>query len=87
MPCPAAFDIVNHFSEWAGFGCDYTLLPTRSVRREFLHEYVRSYLGHRRPNSAIQEEEDLVNRLLNEVDAFRGLPGFFWYDSRGCENR
>ncbi|KAF8250316.1 kinase-like protein [Wilcoxina mikolae CBS 423.85] len=72
LPCPAAFDLANHFSEWAGFECNYSLLPTRSVRREFLKEYVRSYNRH--SNSTIEDEEE----LFEEVDRFRGVPGFFW---------
>lgn len=84
MPCPAAFDIVNHFSEWAGFNCDYTLLPKRSVRREFLREYVHSYALHR-PGFFTEQEDVLVNKLLDEVDALRGLPGFFWYDPHSPE--
>src|SRR5690606_37849816 len=27
-PCERAFDLANHFSEYAGFECDYSLLPT-----------------------------------------------------------
>ena len=37
---PAAFDIANHFAEWGGFDCDYNMLPTRSVRRKFLSDYL-----------------------------------------------
>ncbi|MCJ1478640.1 hypothetical protein MMC13_007321 [Lambiella insularis] len=45
-PCPAAFDLANHFAEWGGFECDYSVLPTRSTRRDFLHEYLASYHHH-----------------------------------------
>lgn len=42
MFCSASFDIANHLSEWAGFECDYTLLPTRAVRRAFIEQYFHS---------------------------------------------
>lgn len=78
MPCPAAFEIASHFSEWIGFECDYNLLPTRSVRREFLREYVRSYRCHSRQHPTVKDEEAEVRLLFDEVDRFRGVPGFFW---------
>lgn len=43
MLCSASFDIANHLSEWAGFECDYTLLPTRAVRRAFIEQYFHSF--------------------------------------------
>lgn len=82
-PAPAAFDLANHFSEWTGFDCDYNLLPTRSQRRGFLQEYTTSYnhhLGQDRPN----DEE--VRRLFDEVDLFRGVPGFYWYQPQTLLN-
>ena len=42
-PSPAAVDIANHFAEWGGFDCDYSALPTRAQRAEFIREYVRTY--------------------------------------------
>jgi len=35
-PSPAAFDIANHFAEWAGFDCDHGAVPTKSQRLDFL---------------------------------------------------
>ncbi|MCJ1281639.1 hypothetical protein MMC26_000960 [Xylographa opegraphella] len=91
-PCPAAFDIANHFAEWGGFDCDYSVLPTRSTRRAFLQEYLLSYYQHldtanNDPISKIEttksslDESDLnaeVDSLLAEVDRFRGIPGLYW---------
>jgi ethanolamine kinase len=68
VPCPPAFDLANHFSEWAGFDCDYTLLPTRQIRREFIREYLRSYSQY-----AGTEVE-----LMVAIDRYRGMPGFYW---------
>ncbi|KAA8911847.1 putative ethanolamine kinase [Sphaerosporella brunnea] len=78
LPCPAAFDLANHFSEWPGFACNYALLPSRSVRRNFLREYVHSYNTHRRHPHPKEEEEEMVIKLGKEVDTLRGVPGFFW---------
>ena len=79
-PCERAFDIANHFSEWGGFECDYSLLPTQSVRQEFIRSYLQSYHVHRQnekyPAKVTNEE---VEELVKEVDAFRGLPGLYWY--------
>lgn len=75
-PSPAAFDIANHFAEWGGFNCDYGMMPTRSVRRQFLTEYVRSYAQHQGIPESSQPE--IVDQLCEEVDRFRGLPGLYW---------
>jgi ethanolamine kinase len=77
-PSPAAFDISNHFAEWGGFDCDYSVLPTRKQRRDFVREYVRAYynLLSEKPEDLDAEAE--VSKLLEEVDNFRGVPGFYW---------
>ncbi|KAL4866457.1 hypothetical protein BDV12DRAFT_172820 [Aspergillus spectabilis] len=75
-PSPAAFDIANHFAEWGGFDCDYNMMPTRTVRRQFLSEYVASYAQHQGiPES---EQPGIVERLVTDVDRFRGVPGLYW---------
>jgi len=78
-PCERAFDIANHFSEWGGFECDYNLLPTRSVRRDFIRAYLQSFHAHNRGGrSSAKNLEEEVEALMAEVDAFRGFPGFYW---------
>ena len=80
-PSPAAFDLANHFAEWGGFDCDYSVLPTRPTRRAFLREYLASYRAHLADPESTAAEEDLegqVERLFAEVDLFRGIPGFYW---------
>lgn len=81
-PAPAAFDIANHFAEWVGFACDHARVPTRSQRIDFLKSYVGSFRYH-----SISDEESLaididmhndVVTLLDQVDLFRGIPGFYW---------
>jgi ethanolamine kinase len=80
-PSPAAFDLANHFAEWGGFDCDFSVLPTRTQRREFVTEYVDSYfslLEKRRPGAGAVDKAAEVEKLLEEVDVFRGVPGFYW---------
>jgi ethanolamine kinase len=76
-PSPAAFDIANHFAEWGGYDCDYSMMPTRSVRRQFLTEYIKSYSQFRGIPECTQQE--IVDRLYEDVDRFRGIPGLYWY--------
>ena len=73
-PAPAAFDIANHFAEWGGFDCNYNVLPTRRVRRAFCREYLRSTSIHLNHTHAEAE----VDELFEQVDKFRGVPGFYW---------
>ncbi|KAL3470596.1 kinase-like domain-containing protein [Aspergillus californicus] len=75
-PSPAAFDIANHFAEWGGYDCDYNMMPTRTVRRKFLTEYVRSY--SQRAGIPESSQPEIVDKLCDEVDRFRGLPGLYW---------
>jgi ethanolamine kinase len=88
-PAPAAFDIANHFAEWGGFDCDYTMLPTRSQRADFISQYLLSYRNFAAtassppPSSSSEEDTDTVierekQQLIDQVDMFRGLPGFYW---------
>jgi ethanolamine kinase len=75
-PCERAFDIANHFAEWGGFACDYEKLPTRSTRREFIRVYLQSFHEHRKDGVEVTDSE--VDHLMDEVDLFRGVPGFYW---------
>ncbi|KAI9843342.1 MAG: hypothetical protein M1837_006468 [Sclerophora amabilis] len=74
-PSPAVFDIANHFAEWGGLECDYNVLPTRSQRKEFLGEYFRSYSTHL---GSPGDDEEEIQRLFDQVDLFRGVPGLYW---------
>lgn len=74
-PSPAAFDIANHFAEWAGYDCDYAMVPTRGHRQAFISEYVRTYLEL--SGESLEHEEE-TRKLFEEVDIFRGVPGFYW---------
>lgn len=78
VPSPAAFDIANHFAEWGGFDCDFSVLPTRSQRRDFIHTYTFAYNELRGTCGARELMEKEVDKMFDEVDAFRGVPGFYW---------
>lgn len=76
VAAPAAYDLANHFAEWAGYDLDYARIPTQSVRRGFIQEYIKSYCHH---TGLEDDQEELVEKLYNDVDRFRGIPGFSWY--------
>ncbi|KAI4190761.1 MAG: hypothetical protein LQ348_003608 [Seirophora lacunosa] len=76
-PAPAAFDLANHFAEWGGFECNYGVLPTRSVRRAFIEEYIGCYASHT-PLPSDMDRQACADRLFKEVDAYRGVPGLYW---------
>ncbi|KAF4637450.1 hypothetical protein G7Y89_g656 [Cudoniella acicularis] len=77
-PSPAAFDIANHFAEWGGFDCEHHLLPTKAQRLDFIREYIRGYFTYLATENSPIDEEAEVHRLFEEVDMFRGIPGFYW---------
>lgn len=77
-PCPAVFDIANHFAEWGGYDCDYNMLPTRTVRRRFLQEYTHSYRRFAGHMTGSSEEAVVVEKLCRDVDRYRGMPGLYW---------
>lgn len=77
-PTPAAFDIANHFAEWGGLECDYSALPTRSQRHEYLSDYLRSYRSHRTSADDESRYQQELDQLMSQVDLFRGVPGFYW---------
>jgi ethanolamine kinase len=75
-PCSAAYDLANHFAEWAGSQLDYNLIPTRSERQRFIEEYLRAY--DRYTSAPEADFEERVNQLMDTVDQYRGIPGLRW---------
>lgn len=81
-PGPAAFDISNHFAEWAGFECDHGNVPTKSQRRDFLKHYIASFRYHAidlddTKSYEIDFQKD-IDQLYEQIEQLRGLPGFYW---------
>ncbi|KAG6003563.1 hypothetical protein E4U21_001890 [Claviceps maximensis] len=74
-PSPVAFDIANHFAEWVGYSCDYAAIPSYPQRLAFIREYIATYA--KLADETMNQEEE-TQRLMDEVDVFRGVPGFFW---------
>ncbi|KAM0339641.1 hypothetical protein ACHAPQ_001601 [Fusarium lateritium] len=74
-PSPAAFDVANHFAEWAGYDCDYSAVPRQDQRLAFVKEYIKAYFVL--TGESVDEDEE-VRKLMSEVDVFRGVPGFYW---------
>ncbi|QUC17015.1 uncharacterized protein UV8b_01256 [Ustilaginoidea virens] len=74
-PSPVAFDIANHFAEWVGYNCDYSAIPTHPQRLAFIREYISTYA---KLSGDMMDEEAETRKLMDEVDLFRGVPGFFW---------
>ena len=67
------------------------MLPTRVTRREFIREYLQAHVNvmlgrhlHTGSNESTmpleqhQVTEAEVDELMEQVDAFRGFPGFYW---------
>ncbi|EGI58768.1 Ethanolamine kinase 1 [Acromyrmex echinatior] len=70
-----AFDIVNHFTEFAGFDePDYSLYPDENFQKKWLKKYLQIY------NATINVSEKDVDKLYWQVTKFTPLPHFFW----GC---
>lgn len=75
-PSPAAFDVANHFAEWVGYECDYSAVPTVAQRHAFIREYIKTTVEL--SGDAHLDIDEETRKLMDEVDAFRGLPGFYW---------
>lgn len=77
-PAPAAFDIANHFAEWGGLDCDYGAMPARSQRREFVTAYAHAFFDHSSGSKSAHSRDEAVEELYDQVDLYRGVPGFYW---------
>ncbi|KAK4636337.1 putative ethanolamine kinase [Fulvia fulva] len=81
-PGNAAFDIANHFAEFAGYDCEHSAVPAKSQRKEFIQEYVKSYRYHSiSDNDTTAVDIDFqkdIETLYEQVEQFRGMPGLFW---------
>ena len=56
------------------------MLPTRAQRREFITEYVGTY-SKLSKNADVSGDVDLageITKLADEIDHYRGVPGFYW---------
>ena len=64
-----SFDIANHFCEFGGFDCDYSMYPGEQFQRE----WIREYLG---TSDASLEIE--IDQIIKEVAIFTLISHAFW---------
>ncbi|KAI5055825.1 hypothetical protein GOP47_0029346 [Adiantum capillus-veneris] len=65
------FDLGNHFAEYAGFDCDYSLYPNKETQYHFF----RHYLNADEPNMVIESE---LEKLYVETNFFCLASHLFW---------
>ncbi|CAG8547481.1 12040_t:CDS:2 [Acaulospora morrowiae] len=70
---PQAFDIGNHFNEFGGIACDYSLYPTKEFQLQFLEQYLRAY----NPDASVVTAER-INELYREANKFALASHFYW---------
>ncbi|KAG0003330.1 hypothetical protein BGZ65_001806 [Modicella reniformis] len=79
-----AFDIANHFNEWAGFECEYENYPNREVQLTWLRSYLEVFNARSTPPSPSSERsEDSVTeveleQIYREVNKFALASHFYW---------
>jgi ethanolamine kinase len=81
-----AFDLANHFQEWAGFETDWSALPSEATRRRFLRQYLSALLlRDDAPTDASGgdvegdvELERAVDALAEEVRLFAIFSDAYW---------
>lgn len=66
-----AFDIANHFNEWAGFDADYTRYPKKEQQYQFLQRYLKAFQG-------AEGTEEELHRLYVQVNKFALISHLFW---------
>ncbi|XP_029992493.1 ethanolamine kinase 1 [Sphaeramia orbicularis] len=72
-----AFDIGNHFNEFAGVSVvDYSLYPSLDLQRDWLKAYLQSYKLSGGQEDTVTEEE--VTQLYVHVCKFSLASNFFW---------
>ncbi|XP_071729516.1 probable ethanolamine kinase [Rutidosis leptorrhynchoides] len=65
------FDIGNHFNEYAGKDCDYTLYPTKDEQYHFF----RNYLNPKDPNEVSDED---LEALFVETSCYMLASHLYW---------
>ncbi|CAA2998683.1 probable ethanolamine kinase [Olea europaea subsp. europaea] len=65
------FDIGNHFNEYAGYDCDYSLYPNKDEQYHFF----RNYLNHDQPHAVPDED---LEALYVETNAYMLASHLYW---------
>ncbi|XP_076862743.1 ethanolamine kinase 2 [Brachyhypopomus gauderio] len=72
-----AFDIGNHFNEFAGMSePDYSLYPSRQMQLDWLHTYLKTYKLLTQKGEEVSEQE--LETLYVQVNKFSLASHFFW---------
>ncbi|KAL8237009.1 hypothetical protein R6Q59_018090 [Mikania micrantha] len=65
------FDIGNHFNEYAGYDCDYTLYPNKDEQYHFFRNYLQ-------PESPDQVPEKELKMLYVETSCYMLVSHIYW---------
>ncbi|XP_050213524.1 probable ethanolamine kinase [Mercurialis annua] len=65
------FDIGNHFNEYAGYDCDYSLCPSKDEQYHFLRHYLE-------PNNPHEVSDKDLEALYIETNIFMLASHLFW---------
>nr|XP_033807465.1 ethanolamine kinase 1 isoform X1 [Geotrypetes seraphini] len=72
-----AYDIGNHFNEFAGLNeVDYSLFPDRALQEQWLRSYLEAYKEYKGFDKDVSEKE--VEVLYVQVNQFALASHFFW---------
>ncbi|KAI8570825.1 hypothetical protein RHMOL_Rhmol01G0067000 [Rhododendron molle] len=65
------FDIGNHFNEYAGYDCDYSLYPTKDEQYHFLRHYLE-------PENPEEVSEEDLEALYIETNTYMLASHLYW---------
>jgi len=67
-----AFDLGNHFCEWAGLDLQYEYYPSRESQYEFLRAYLTEFDGR-------EPDQESVDELCRECNFYALVSHLLWY--------
>ncbi|KAJ3193778.1 hypothetical protein HK101_004089 [Irineochytrium annulatum] len=70
---PRGFDIGNHFCEYAGFDCDYSLYPSADAQRAWLRRYLYAGVDGDASPEAVEQLRVEVNQYALSAHVFWGI--------------
>ncbi|ORZ30078.1 kinase-like domain-containing protein [Catenaria anguillulae PL171] len=70
---PAAFDVANHWCEWAGFECEYWRYPATETQRAWLTTYLTALNKEAKPPTVAE-----VDTWVEHVKEYTPASHFFW---------
>ncbi|KAF9613208.1 hypothetical protein IFM89_006309 [Coptis chinensis] len=65
------YDIANHFNEYAGFDCDYSLYPDKDAQYHFFRHYLH-------PDEPQEVPEEDLNSLYVETNTYKLVSHLYW---------